>query len=209
MDKPGWEASRLGESLADAGVSDAALLERVRRRDEAALAALYDRYAGMVLAVALRVVGNRQVAEEIMQDAFLRCWNGVETYHPERGPVAAWLLGITRNRSIDVLRSRQHRATLHERTELGDLERMDVPGREDEAEVVAIQQTVAAALNGLSMPQRQAIELAYYGGMTQKEIAHRTGEPVGTIKSRTRIALDHLRKSLRPHFDTTGADGDR
>src|SRR5918999_28394 len=94
------------------GLPDADLLDLVRGRDEAALAALYDRYGGLVFTVALRVLGDRDLAEEVMQDAFLRCWRGVETYRPERGHAAGWLMGIARNRAVDVLRSRQHQARL-------------------------------------------------------------------------------------------------
>jgi RNA polymerase sigma-70 factor (ECF subfamily) len=180
--------------------ADIDLLARMRRADETALAALYDRYAGLVITVALRVVGDREVAEEILQDTFLRCWNGVETYQPARGHVAGWLMGIARNRAIDVLRSRQHRARQRERTALPDADDPHQPGNPDESEAVVLRHTVTSALATLPLNQRQVIELAYYGGLSQTEIAQRLGEPLGTVKSRTRTAMDRLRVLLGPQL---------
>jgi RNA polymerase sigma-70 factor, ECF subfamily len=185
-----------------AGPTDLTLLDRVRARDEAALAALYDRYGGLVFTVALRVLGDRDLAEEVMQDTFLRCWNGVETYRPERGHAAGWLMGIARNRAVDVLRSRQHQARLRERTTLPDGDDPGQPVVGDAAEAIATGQAVAAALRTLPPNQRHVVELAYYGGMTQAEIAQTLGEPLGTVKTRTRTALERLRTALRPLFAT-------
>jgi RNA polymerase sigma-70 factor, ECF subfamily len=181
-------------------LTDAELMERVRGGDEAALAALYDRYAGLILTVALRVVGDRELAEEVMQDSFLRVWKASDTYRASRGQVSGWLIGITRNRAIDMLRSRLHKTRMRERTPLPEPGDEDRFGVADQTEAVVTRQAVADALAGLSMPQRQVVELAYYGGMSQAEIAHQLGEPLGTIKSRTRVAMEHLRITLRPHF---------
>jgi RNA polymerase sigma-70 factor (ECF subfamily) len=181
-------------------LADAELIERVRRGEEAALAALYDRYGGLILTVALRVVGDRDVAEEVMQDCFLRVWNASETYRSGRGQVSGWLIGIARNRSIDVLRSRQHKSRMRERTPLPEPGEEDSFGVPDETDAIATRQAVSDALAGLTMAQRQVVELAYYGGMSQSEIARQLGEPLGTIKSRTRVAMEHLRTALRPHF---------
>jgi RNA polymerase sigma-70 factor, ECF subfamily len=181
-------------------LADAELMERVRRGDEIALAALYDRYGGLILTVALRIVGDRELAEEVMQDCFLRVWNASETYRSSRGQVSGWLIGITRNRAIDMLRSRQHKTRMRERTPLPEPGDEDTFGVPDETDAVVTRQAVADALAGLSMAQRQVVELAYYGGMSQTEIARQLGEPLGTIKSRTRVAMEHLRNALRPHF---------
>jgi RNA polymerase sigma-70 factor (ECF subfamily) len=189
-------------------LADAELLRQIRARDETALAALYDRYAGLVFTLALRVVGERELAQEVMQDTFLRCWNGIETYQAARGNVASWLLGIARNRAIDLLRSRQHQARLRESTPLPDPERTDLPSEADPSELVATRQTVVAALSTLPTAQRRVIELAYFGGLSQSEIARLLGEPLGTVKSRTRAAMDHLRAQLRPP-ERAGGDGDR
>lgn len=181
-------------------LTDAELMERVRRGEEVALATLYDRYGGLILTVALRIVGDRELAEEVMQDSFLRVWNASDTYRSNRGQVSGWLIGITRNRAIDMLRSRQHKTRLRERTPLPEPGDEDTFGVPDETDAVVTRQAVAEALAGLSMAQRQVVELAYYGGMSQSEIARQLGEPLGTIKSRTRVAMEHLRTALRPHF---------
>jgi RNA polymerase sigma-70 factor (ECF subfamily) len=181
-------------------VSDAELLERICLRDEHALAELYDRHAGLVLSVALRVVGDRELAEEVLQDTFLRCWQHAHAFQAGRGGVLGWLMGITRNRAIDLLRSRQHKARQREQAALPDADTLGMQAAPDEAEAVVIRQVVTTALAALPRTQRQVIELAYYGGLTQNEIAQATGEPLGTVKSRTRIALDQLRASLRPWF---------
>ncbi len=181
-------------------LTDIDLMERVRRRDEAALSVLYDRYGGLILTVALRIVGDRELAEEVMQDTFLRVWNAAESYRSSRGQLSGWLIGITRNRAIDMLRSRQYKSRQRERTALPEPGEEDTFGVPDETETVVTRQAVADALLGLTMAQRQVVELAYYGGMTQSEISRQLGEPLGTIKSRTRVAMEHLRATLRPHF---------
>jgi RNA polymerase sigma-70 factor (ECF subfamily) len=182
-------------------VPDEDLLRRVRARDEAALVALYDRHAALVFTVAMRVVGDRALAEEVLQDTFLRCWTGAELWQPGRGRVSGWLLRIARNRAIDLLRSRQHQARLRESTPLPEPGRAGGPAEQDESEAIVTRQAVVAALNALPPAQRRVIELAYYGGLSQTEIAQQLGEPLGTIKSRTRAAMDHLRVSLRPYFN--------
>lgn len=187
-----------------AGLRDAVLVAGLLRRDEGALAALYDRYARLLFALALRIVGDQALAEEVLQDAFLRCWDHADHYDPARGSVSAWLMGVTRNRAIDLLRSRQHQARLREHplavpvsaAESGDL------GPED---AMLLRHVVSAALDSLPHAQREALELAYYGGLTQREIAARQGAPLGTVKTRMRSALDGLYDVLRPIIDTPAA----
>lgn len=178
------------------GLEDSELLQAIRDQDEHALAALYDRYHRLIYTLALRVVGDPLSAEEIMQDVFLRCWHGAEQYTPERGQVMGWLVSITRNRAIDVLRSRPHRTRQHEVEWGGDSNlpsgfRQPAPGDER-----FLNEAVRQALTDLSEAQRTAIELAYYEGMTQAEIAQRLDTPLGTIKSRIRDGLQRLRRSL-------------
>lgn len=175
-------------------VGDPELLRRIRLGDESALEALYGRYAGLVYTLALRIVGDADLAREVVQDTFLRSWDGRETYDPERGRVPWWLMGIARNRAIDVLRSRSHRARMRERTAL--LREIPATLPDDPADTVAARRAVLAALRELSAGQRIAIELAYYGGLTQAEIADELGEPLGTIKSRTRDAMERMRRLL-------------
>jgi RNA polymerase sigma-70 factor (ECF subfamily) len=194
---------RIVQSIAPSGptVSDETLLGRLQRGDEAALATLYERYASLLYSLAFRVVGDRQLAQEVIQDTFLRCWDQAERYDPARGQVPAWLIGVTRNRAIDVLRSRSHRARLRERDTLPGAGDPGEPGQPDDGEAVLVRRAVRAALDALdALPhaQRRAIELAYYGGLTQTDIADLTHEPLGTVKGRIRLGLDRLREALSP-----------
>ena len=121
--------------------SDEMLLRGVRLRDETALSMLYDRYGGLVFTLALRVLGDRELAEEVMQDVFLRCWHGLEQHVAARGRLAGWLLGITRNRAIDVLRGRQHQARPRESASLPEPGERE-PGAPDSADQIALQAEV-------------------------------------------------------------------
>jgi len=188
---------------------DQVLLRRVQQRQEPALADLYDRYAGLVYTLARRIVGDRTLAEEVMQDTFLRCWHGVESYDPARGHVAGWLMGIARNRAIDLLRGRQHQARLREGEPLPPpdarylSEALRVQSSDD---LILLRDAVGAALQALPADQRRAIELAYYGGLTQAGISHPLDTPLGAGKSRRRSGMQRLRGLLRPLV--TPGDGD-
>jgi RNA polymerase sigma-70 factor (ECF subfamily) len=185
-----------GPSPADP--TDAVLLHALGQRDQAALATLYDRYGGLVYTLALRIVGDRDLAQEVLQDVFFQCWGHAATFRPERGAVSAWLFGIARNRAIDLLRSRQHQARLRERQPLPSTEAPGAPEQPEMGDLVVLRQTVRAALEALPPRQRQAIELAYYGGLPQREIARLLGEPLGTVKTRMRAGLERLRCLLQP-----------
>jgi len=175
---------------------DRELLRRMQRGEEAALEALYARYAGLVYTLALRVVGDGELAREVLQDTFLRSWDGADSYDAARGRVAWWLMGIARNGAVDLLRSRPHQARLREQ---GRLSQALAAADASASPAVAIATSaITNALATLSPAQRAAIELAYYGGLTQTEIARELNEPVGTIKSRTRDAMERLRKALGP-----------
>src|SRR3989442_13804568 len=169
----------------------------MRLGDESALESLYARYGGLVYILALRIVGDPELAREVVQDTFLRSWEDAR-----RGRVPWWLMGIARNRAIDLLRSRSHQARLRERTTLPPA--ISTALSHDPAETVVARRAVLDALRELSEGQRRAIELAYYGGLTQTEIANELGEPLGTIKSRTREALERLRKVLGPFIQSAG-----
>ena len=183
---------------AEAGALDRALLGRIARQDQEALAALYDRHARVLYSLALRIVGDRELAQEVLQDTFLRCWNGAERYDPDRGQVMAWLTGVTRHRAIDLLRSRPHQARLREGGPLPAPDRLAGPRQPDAGETVLLRRAMTTALAALSPAQREAIELAYFDGLTQTEIAQRQGEPLGTVKSRMRSGLERLRAALGP-----------
>jgi RNA polymerase sigma-70 factor, ECF subfamily len=173
---------------------DAELIRRMRRGDEAALEALYGRYGDLLYTLALRIVGDPELAREVLQDTLLRAWDGRETYDAARGRVAWWLMGIARNRAVDMLRSRSHQARLREGSRLDAARPVEAVA----PDAVALRHAVGQALAGLSGVQREAIELAYYGGLTQAEIAAKLQEPLGTIKSRTREAMQRLRGLLGP-----------
>jgi RNA polymerase sigma-70 factor, ECF subfamily len=175
---------------------DAELVRRMRAGNESALEGLYARYGGLVYTLALRIVGDPELAREVLQDTFLRSWDGREAYDPARGRVPWWLMGIARNRAIDLLRSRSHQARLREAERLS---RETPASRGSEPEdIVVTRRAITEALSDLSAVQREAIELAYYGGLTQVEIARHLGQPLGTVKSRTREAMDRLRRALGP-----------
>ena len=173
----------------------------MRGGDEAALETLYKRYAGLVFTLALRIVGDPELAREVLQDAFLRCWHGRDTYDAGRGRVPWWLIGIARNRAIDLLRSRPHQARLREGEILPGDARTSDPSPWEAADAVGLRRAITSALQSLPTAQRRAIELAYYGGRTQSEIASELGAPLGTAKSWTREGMEHLRISLWPLID--------
>ncbi len=174
---------------------DEELIARVRWQEEPALATIYDRYSRLIYTIALRIVGDRESAEEVMQDVFQAVWQSAGSFQPS-GNFSAWLIGIARHRAIDATRSRRHRARARE--ELLDDERVAGQGAGDGyADVLMLRAVVRAALAELPASQRQAIELGYYGGLTHTEIAAQLGEPVGTVKSRMRMGLLKLRELLK------------
>lgn len=184
---------------ADRGaLRDDELLALVARGDEAALGAVYDRYGGLVYTIALRVTGDRQTAEEVTQDVFQGVWQTAGSYQAGRGACAAWLVGIARHRAIDATRSKRERARTREQTydqgSFAETVGAPDPGLTD----LDVREAVRAALESLPIAQRQAIELAFYGGLTRVEIAERLGEPLGTVKTRLRLGLLKLRDLLRP-----------
>jgi RNA polymerase sigma-70 factor (ECF subfamily) len=180
---------------APAGAPDEELIARVRWREEPALSEIYDRYSRLIYTIALRIVGDRESAEEVMQDVFQAVWQSAGSFQPN-GNFSAWLIGIARHRAIDATRSRRHRARARE--ELLDDERATSAGTSDEyADLLMLRTVVRAALAELPAAQRQAIELGYYGGLTHTEIAAQLGEPVGTVKSRMRMGMMKLRELLK------------
>src|SRR6185369_15010088 len=156
--------------------ADSELVRQMQVGKESALEGLYARYGGLIFTLALRIVGDPELAREVLQDTFLRCWGGRDAYDPSRGRVAWWLMGIARNRAIDLLRSRPHQARLRERA-CGDpgLDELTEP---DAADAIALRHEVVNALGTLTAEQRRTIELAYYGGLTQTEIASELGQPL-------------------------------
>ena len=197
------------------GQSDSSLMRQLIQGSQDALSRLYDRHAQPVFATALRVSQDRGIAEEVVQETFLALWNRAELFDPSRGALSAWLLVIARNRAIDRLRAagRHDRAasfssfgrgetddqsTVEWLTSTGDL--IGVAGQEPGPEMALsdkeTRESIQDALASLAPLERRVIELAYATGMSQSEIAAHLDWPVGTVKTRTRRALRHLRERL-------------
>jgi len=174
---------------------DGDLLERLQRRDPQALGELYDRYGRMTFALIFRMVRDRGIAEDLTQETFLRVWNRIGGFDCERGAVGPWLLAVARNRAIDYLRYQGKRAEAT--VELNETEHpglfAGLPG--DPLTLDAARQ-VQRALAELTAQQREAIELAYFEGLSQTEIAEKMGQPLGTVKTWMRRALQQMRSTL-------------
>jgi RNA polymerase sigma-70 factor (ECF subfamily) len=178
-------------------VDDFALIALIVRHDETALSTLYDRYSRLVFSLAMRIVGERTLAEEITADAFVSVWRAAASFAEERGRVGPWLMSITRHRAIDELRRLSVRpegsaVDLNEAVNAAQSDSVD-----DLVGVKRQRELVRTALATLPPPQREALELAYFGGLTQQEIADKTGQPLGTIKTRMRLGMQKLRDELR------------
>lgn len=175
--------------------SDDELLEAIQRRDERAIAILYDRYGGIAFGLAYRILGERNVAEDVVQDAFLGVWRRAVSFEPGRGSVRTWLLSIVHHRAIDRLRGVSGRARLD--APIDDFERvLSVEDPWGEVEVRVQREVLNKCLADLPEAQRQTIEMAYFSGFTQQEIATQMRVPVGTVKGRLRIGLQKMRSLL-------------
>ena len=175
-----------------AHLSDEALVALVARSDDTALGELYDRFGRVSYGLALRVLRDPSLAEDAVQEAFLAVWRTAARYVPERGNARAWVLTLVHRRAVDLVRREQRR-----RTET--LDEAPQPTGEETHEMVWLRlerERVQNALRQLPDQQREAIELAYYGGFSQSELAERLGQPVGTIKSRMFNGLGRLRELL-------------
>lgn len=179
----------------DEAVGDAQLAERIRAGDVEALGLLYDRHASVALATALRVVGKRDEAEDVVQDAFVAVWKKIDRYDAARGSLRGWIMTIVRNRAIDRVRARRTTVDLDDADERSLLRTGPNPTWEDTLQR-ASREDVRVAMAALPDEQRQAIELAYFEGYTYREVAELTGVPTGTANGRLRLALGKLRDAL-------------
>jgi RNA polymerase sigma factor (sigma-70 family) len=183
-----------------AHLSDEALVALVARADEGALAELYDRFGHLAYGLALRIVRDPALAEDAVQDAFLTVWCSAARFVPERAKASTWILTLVHRRAVDVVRKEQPRRA--EPIEVAPQASANVT--EDEAWLRLQRARVQDALRQLPDQQREALELAYYGGFTQSQLADRLGEPLGTIKSRMFAGLARLRELL-----DTGSEEER
>ena len=172
-------------------VPDEALVRRVAQSgDERALSELYDRYAGVIYGAGVRYLGDRTLAEDLVQDVFTAVWRGAAGFDPARASFATWMYRITRNRATDLIRRRRARV----RT-VGGASHPE-PREEDPTGELSRSFDVASALSRLSPTHREVLVLAYFRGLSQSEISRQTNTPLGTVKSRTTAALRALRESM-------------
>jgi len=174
---------------------DTSLVRRMQGRDPRALAELYDRYGRAVYALILRVVRDAGIAEDLVQETFLRVWNRVHGFDAQKGSIGPWMLAVARNRAIDYLRSaggRERNAVEYEETDHPAL----YTNMEQDLLASDKARRVKSAIDKLSPNQKQVIELAYYEGLSQTEMAERMGQPLGTAKTWVRTALQNLRDEL-------------
>jgi len=181
------------------GLDDEELMRRLAYRDLQAFRALYKRYGNLVFSASLRVVRDTQIAEDMVQEIFLRIWRKPESYLPQRGRFATWLTSVTRNRAVDEVRSRNRRFRYEAASPEEQEREFAGPERNDPAltaELSDQRRLILAALAGIPAEQRRIIELAYFGGLTQQEIADRLSQPLGTVKTRIRLGMQKLRAAL-------------
>jgi len=170
--------------------SDHSLVTAVRSGDQGAMAALYDRYSSIVYSVALRVLQDTGAAEDVLQNIFMQLWRNPGAFDSSRGNMAAWLAVIARHRAIDALRRRRPES------DIADVVVSVEPDLASDTDRSRAMDKVRGALQSMPTPQRSALEMAYFEGLTHTEIAEKTGEPLGTIKTRIRTGLLSLRKVL-------------
>ncbi|MCH8346117.1 MAG: sigma-70 family RNA polymerase sigma factor [Chloroflexi bacterium] len=182
-------------------LGDEELMRRLFHKDKQAFEAIFDRYGDLVYSTALRVLRDAHLAEDISQEIFVRLWRKPESYVAERGRFLTWLISVTRNRAVDEIRSRGRRLR-HETASPEEQEREIPAGEANDpalnAQLAEQARTVRAALTELPPEQRQVIELAYFGGLTQQEISDQLDQPLGTVKTRIRLGMQKLRAALAP-----------
>ena len=179
-------------------LEDGVLIRLIAAGNEDSLSELYDRYNRLIFSLALNIVGDRPTAEEITLDVFTRVWEKAELYRPERAKVSTWMTRITRNRSIDVLRRRGSRPERHS-VDWFQLSSSMIPTEdnlEETADISLLRERVRSAVSQLPEEQREALQLAYFKGFTHRQIAEMLDQPLGTVKTRIRLAMIKLRKIL-------------
>jgi RNA polymerase sigma-70 factor (ECF subfamily) len=184
------ETERLSSAERQAGSPDLATVTAMKSGDQSAIAELYDRYSSIVYAVALRVLGDTMAAEDVLQEVFLQLWRNPGAFDAARGNLATWLAVIARNRAIDTLRRRKPESDIE------DVIVSVAPDLAANADRTRAAEKVRGVLQEMAPAQRAALEMAYFEGLSHSEIASKTGEPLGTIKTRIRAGLMALRKAF-------------
>lgn len=188
---PDVPAPRSSDGTANvASVEDLALLQQIQNGDQEAMGAFYDRYSKMVYSVALRVLNDASEAEDVMQEVLVQVWRKPGAFVAGRGSLGGWLVVVARNRAVDKLRRRK----ISDPIELFALPSSTNLAKESERAILI--EKIRVAMGSLPMEQRSALELAFFEGMSHSEIAAKTGEPLGTIKTRIRLGLIAIRKGL-------------
>ena len=194
----------------DASPSDRDWLRRIEQRDDRALAALYDQHAPSLYGLALAMVREPRDAEEVVEDAFIKLWETPAAYDPDRGSLVAYLTIVVRSKALDSLRASRRRAAAVERAAASTADGVATPvsplepGPQRRLEREQIAQAMRSAMATLPEPQRVALELAYFNGYSQSEIASELAEPLGTVKSRIRSGMLNLRDAMAPFWKEAG-----
>lgn len=197
------QLSLRGRTASPADDADRAVLALVADGQLDSLQELYDRYKTMAYSIALRITSDAALAEDVLQDAFLGIWRNAGRYVEGRGSVKTWMLAIVHHRAVDAVRRRKPTTELPEREDVPP-PALQLPDIWHDVAAGLDREEIAAAMATLSDVQREAIELAYWGGLTQLEISERTGTPLGTVKSRVRLGLLALRRALVGDDDLAG-----
>jgi RNA polymerase sigma-70 factor (ECF subfamily) len=176
----------------------AVLIEKVAAGDDSALASLYDSTSRMIFGLLLRILNNAATAEEVLIDVYVQVWRQASSYDRRRGSPMAWLIMIARSRAIDRLRSGRQEREREEPLKAALADRSMAPNPEEIAAASELSRLVRSALSVLSPEQREAIELAYYSGLSHSQIAERLRQPLGTVKTRIRLGMMKLRELLKP-----------
>jgi RNA polymerase sigma-70 factor (ECF subfamily) len=185
-------SKEMGESARFAATDDQQIVDRVRSKDEKAMAELFDRYGSMVYSVALRVLKDPGNAEDVMQEVFFKLWQSPETFVQSRGSLPAWLLVVARNRAVDLLRRRRSSVAVE------DVVLVATTNVAADAERRSMMEKVRFALDRLPPEQQKSVEMAFFEGLSHSEIAAQTGDALGTVKTRIRTALMSVRKAFQP-----------
>jgi len=185
-------------------LEDSALVALVTEGDGAALESLYSRYGRPCFALARRILTDEQLAQDVVQEVFLTVWRDASRFDASRGGFSSWLLSMTHHKAVDSVRREENLRKRRTSAEMLEFRESDTPSPADEVWSTLRRERVRTALEGLPVPQREALVLSYFGGYTQREIAQLTGTPLGTVKTRMLAGMRRLRDALEVSVNTGG-----